>query len=74
MAHALCRQETFSTADTGKDGRPLEIGSKFDTDGSSKKNDGFFEKAILTGKEGSTLTPEVKVIGNGHMHGASHRF
>ena len=51
-----------------KSGKPLDIGNQFDTPGGSKKNGGFFEKALLTAKESIKGGPEVKVVGNGHHH------
>ncbi|KAH7093919.1 Metallo-dependent phosphatase [Auriculariales sp. MPI-PUGE-AT-0066] len=60
--------ETFNSADVDSHGKPLLVGNQFDADGGSKKNDGFFKKAILSAPEGSQPIPEVKVIGNGHDH------
>ena len=53
---------------------PLDVGiSGQETPGSSKYNEGFFEKGVLKALESDDLSagrvPEVKVIGNGHDHG-----
>ncbi|EJD43821.1 Metallo-dependent phosphatase [Auricularia subglabra TFB-10046 SS5] len=61
--------ETFTAADVDpKTGKPLDIGNQFDSPGGSKKNAGFFEKALLTARESSQGGYEVKVVGNGHHH------
>lgn len=67
--------ESYSKADTDpRTGKPLDVGIHGqESPGNAKKNDGFFEKAILKAPEsdhtakGNAL--EVKVIGNGHCHG-----
>lgn len=66
--------ESYSKADTDpRTGKPLDVGIHGqESPGNAKKNDGFFEKAILKAPEsdhtakGNAL--EVKVIGNGHCH------
>lgn len=45
------------------------MGNQFENAGGSKKNAGFFEKALLGAKETGRGKPEVKVVGNGHHHG-----
>lgn len=50
-------------------GETLDVGQRLDAQGSPKKNDGFFEKAVLSAHESEDgIGREVKVIGNGHSH------
>ncbi|KAJ7091319.1 Metallo-dependent phosphatase-like protein [Mycena belliarum] len=64
--------ETYAKADTGTNGRVLDIGiSGLEPKGDAKKSDGFFEKGILQALESdhvSSNVPEVKIIGHGHCH------
>ncbi|KAF7309823.1 AIP3 domain-containing protein [Mycena indigotica] len=64
--------ETYNKADTGSNGRPLDVGISGQEDkGSATDSDGFFTKGILKALETDNSrdpTPEVKVIGNGHSH------
>ena len=63
------RQETYSTADIDiASNKPLDIGEQLDAQGSPKKNEGFFEKALLGAKENELGGREVKVVANGHSH------
>ncbi|KAJ7720584.1 Metallo-dependent phosphatase-like protein [Mycena maculata] len=64
--------ETYSPADSGANGRPLDYGiSGLEMKGDAKGSDGFFEKGILKAMETDHVTNdvrEVKVIGHGHCH------
>ncbi|KAI0342973.1 Metallo-dependent phosphatase [Trametopsis cervina] len=67
-------EETYSAAD--KDpltGKPLDVGdSGLEESGNAKKQDGFFNKALLTalesGHRAGGTAREVKVVANGHCH------
>ncbi|CAG7851579.1 SubName: Full=Related to DCR2-dosage-dependent cell cycle regulator {ECO:0000313/EMBL:CCA72678.1} [Serendipita indica DSM 11827] len=60
--------ETYSTADIDySSNQALEIGTPAGK-GSPKKNDGFFEKALLNATESEQGGREVKVVANGHVH------
>jgi len=61
--------ESYSPADVSPSGEELVYGEKLEGSGSSSKNGGFFEKALLKGPEGDNLAVhEVKVVANGHCH------
>ncbi|KZV92417.1 Metallo-dependent phosphatase [Exidia glandulosa HHB12029] len=60
--------ETSNAPDLDASGKPLDVGSQFEEAGGSKKNAGFFEKALLSTFESARGPPEVKVVGNGHHH------
>ncbi|KAJ7155461.1 Metallo-dependent phosphatase-like protein [Mycena crocata] len=64
--------ETYGSADTGTNGRVLDIGiTGLETKGDAAQSDGFFEKGILRAPESdhvSNNVQEVKVIGHGHCH------
>ncbi|KAJ8482432.1 hypothetical protein ONZ45_g14949 [Pleurotus djamor] len=67
-------QESYSKADIDPTtGKPLDVGVYgLESDGSAKKNEGFFEKGLLKATESDHVSgrgiPEVKVVGNGHSH------
>ena len=70
-------QESYSKADIDPTtGKPLDVGiSGIEGKGSAKGNAGFFEKGLMSALESNHLARgvyrEVKVVANGHSHGAS---
>ena len=73
------RQESYGTPDTDKrTGVALDIGMSLESSGAAKKNGGMFEKGLLTALESMNRAggaiPEVKVVANGHCHGAYARI
>jgi len=40
-------QESYTSPDVGRDGKPLLVGERYEASGASKTNGGFFEQAIL---------------------------
>lgn len=63
------RPETYSEADIDAlSNKPLNEGDQLDPHGSPKKNEGFFEKALLKAPENEMGGREVKVVANGHCH------
>jgi len=72
------RPESYAKADMSpRTGRPLDVGvSGQEPPGHAKKNGGLFEKGIQQAMESEHVANgnahEVKVIGNGHCHGAYH--
>lgn len=63
------RQETYSSADVDvTSGKGLNVGEQLDGQGSPKKSDGFFEKALMKATENELGGREVKVVANGHSH------
>ena len=72
------RQESYSEADIDSNtGLPLDIGiHDIEERGDAKHDAGFFDKGILqafeTEHKAGGYAREVKVIANGHCHGASY--
>ncbi|THH27295.1 hypothetical protein EUX98_g6887 [Antrodiella citrinella] len=66
-------EESFSAADVDpRTGKPLDFGEQLEGNGNSKKQDGFFHKALLQAMESDHTARgtarEVKVVSNGHDH------
>ena len=68
------RPESYAQPDKDtRTGAPLDVGLRgLEPKGAAKKNEGFFEKALLAAMESEHLAKgsvrEVKVVGNGHCH------
>jgi hypothetical protein len=68
------RQESYLPADRDPaTKKPYDVGlHNLEGPGASKKNDGFFEKGLLTAMESDHRARgayhEVKVVANGHSH------
>jgi hypothetical protein len=61
--------ETYSTPDIDfLSNKKLDVGEQLDPPGNPKKNEGFFEKALMKATENDMGGREVKVVANGHSH------
>ena len=70
------RPESYLKADKNPlTGKPLDVGTTgLEPAGNAKQSDGFFAKGVMKAMESSNVAnnaSEVKVIGNGHCHGAT---
>lgn len=76
MSYFVCRPEAYSTPDEDpRTGKLLDVGtSDLEGPGAAKENGNMFVKGLMKAEEndhvGRGHAPEVKVVGNGHCHGA----
>jgi hypothetical protein len=71
MFYHIPIEETYSTPDVDvKSGKPLNVGEEMDPKGNPTKNGGMFENGLMKAHENELGGREVKVVANGHCHGA----